>query len=161
MLTLPLDWLASLSVSHFHVGCQMRKQLKRVISALFSCQSYYKIQHWHWLHNVRSSRDQGSMCVCVCVSDFLSVCVCSHIIIPTYLYSSEGSREPWGGNTNPKSVCVCVCEGKVEEGWRLRRMLLSSSVILQPLPPFSPLSTPKQPHRLKISHCYMHTKGHS
>lgn len=37
---------------------------------------------------------------------------------------------------------------------------MSSSVILLQLPPLSPLSNSKQPHRTKINHCYMYMKGH-
>ena len=120
MLTLPLDWLASLSVSHFHVGCQMRKQLKRVISALFSCQSYYKIQHWHWLHNVRSSRDQGSMCVCVCVCQWLLVCVRLFTHYYSYLFVFQRGIQRTMGRQHKPQECVYVCvrgRWRKDEGW--------------------------------------------
>lgn len=86
------------------------------------------------------------------VKSYVWVCVC--------VYSSGGPRQPQGEEHKPqKGKCTYDCNRpKGEEGWRLRRMLLSSSVILWTLPPFSPLHQSKQPHRIKISHCWTYTK---
>lgn len=88
---------------------------------------------------------------CVC----LLLLVCVHLLkhysfLFVFQWGIKKTTEKW----HKPQECVW---GKAQEGWRLRRMLLSSSVTLQPLPPFC---TSEQPHRLKISHCYTYTKGH-
>ena len=83
--------------------------------------------------------------------------VCVSVCVYVFQWGSQ-TTTGWGTQT-PKGKCTYVCMWpKGQEGWRLRRMLLSSSVILRTLPPFSPLHTSKQPHRIKISHCWTYTK---